>query len=94
MQELALGVCPLHSDELVRSCAWCGLHDRVKVQQQIHDLLLDKLVAADAPAVLVSMTLLGRVGAALAVDATVSVVGRSLRVRRFLVLPDAVLPLG
>jgi hypothetical protein len=89
MQELVPGVCPLHSDELVPSCTLCDPHDRVKVQQ-----IMDELVAADASAVLVSMTLLGRVGAAAEVDATVSVVIRSLRVRRCRVLPDAVLPLG
>jgi hypothetical protein len=94
MQELRPGTCPLHGDALVGTCAWCGLRDRAKVLQNMHEQLLVHVLADDPLSALVSTFLLGHVGDAVAVDATLTLPGGVTQSRRFLVRPDAVLPLG
>jgi hypothetical protein len=94
MQELEGGPCPLHGTKVAVGCDWCSLGDRLLVLEQIRAQLRPYLFVEDPRAILLSMLLLGHVGDALAVDATVSVAGRSVQVHRYLIRPDSVLPLG
>jgi hypothetical protein len=93
MQEPQQGSCPLHGEAFANTCDLCAQGDRTAVFEQIRSHLRSHFCAEDPRAVLLSMSLLGTIDDALAVDTVVGLPRRQTRSRRFLVRPDSVLTL-
>jgi hypothetical protein len=87
------GPCPLHAAGSMAGCDWCALPDRAAVLNQIRTRLEMHLRMADPEPLIVALVLRSRVGDALVLEVTVSLPGRRLELRRFLVKPDATLAL-
>jgi hypothetical protein len=87
------GPCPVHAPGSTVGCDWCELPDRAAVLEQIRTRLEMHLRMADPEPLIISLVLRSRVGDALVIEVTVSLPGRRLQLRRFLVKPDATLAL-
>jgi len=87
------GPCPLHNRETVDACTWCASGDHAQtldlIRAQVHAHVCGVEPATGVLGVLVRR----RIGDAILAEALVRVPGHCLAARRFLVKPDALLPL-